>query len=92
MMPTVRSVTRPSIWSVRMLNVARSMSQKTGRAPMYSTTLAVATQVKAGTMTSSPGFNPSAATATWSAVVHELVAIEWVAPVNSEKRSSNFFT
>ena len=34
------------------------MSQKTGVAPMYSTTFAVETQVKPGTMTSSPGFNP----------------------------------
>ena len=57
-----------------MLNVSRSTSQKTGVAPMYSTTLAVETQVKAGTMTSSPGLRPSAATAMCSAVVHELVA------------------
>ncbi len=38
-----------------MLNVARSTSQNTGVAPMYSTTFAVETQVNAGTITSSPG-------------------------------------
>ena len=39
------------------------MSQKTGRAPMYSTTFAVEIHVNPGTMTSSPGFRSSAATA-----------------------------
>ena len=92
MMPTVREVIRLSTTSVRTLNVARSTSQKTGFAPMYSTTLAVATHVNAGTMTSSPGFSPSAAMAICSAVVHELVATEWAAAVKAENRSSKSFT
>ena len=60
MMPTVRGVTSDSSCATSRLKVARSMSQNTGVAPMYSTTFAVATQVKAGTMTSSPGSRPSA--------------------------------
>src|ERR1700730_4528521 len=92
MMPTVCGVMRLSMSSVRTLKVARSTSQNTGLAPMYSTTFAVETHVNAGTMTSSPGFNPSAATAIWSAVVQELVATEWEADVNAENRSSNSFT
>src|SRR6187401_2022181 len=68
------------------------MSQKTGFAPRYSTTLAVETQVKAGTITSSPGFKLSAATAMCSAVVHELVATENFDPVKSLKEFSNSFT
>ena len=64
-----------------MLNVSRSTSQKRGRAPMYSTTLAVETHVNAGTITSSPGLSPRIATARCSAVVHEVVATAWDAPV-----------
>ena len=48
---------------------------------MYSTTFAVDTQVNAGTITSSLGFRPSAATAMCSAVVQELVAAENRAPL-----------
>jgi hypothetical protein len=72
--PTVRGVIRRSIFFTSILKVARSMSQKTGFAPMSSTIFAVATQVNAGTITSSPGFKPSAATARWRAVVHEVEA------------------
>jgi len=61
--PTVFGVIAFSSRSGSTLNVARSMSQKTGFAPRYSTTFAVETQVKAGTSTSSPGESPSAATA-----------------------------
>jgi hypothetical protein len=63
-----------------MLKVARSTSQKIGVAPMYSTTLAVETQVNAGTTTSSPGFSPRTATARCSAVVHEVVATAFSVP------------
>ena len=68
------------------------MSQKIGLAPMYSTTFAVDTQVNAGTITSSPGFSPSAATARCNAVVHELAAAAWAAPVYAENICSNFAT
>ena len=59
---------------------------------MYSTTLAVEIHVKAGTMTSSPGFNPSVVTAMCSAVVQELVAIEKRDSVKAENFSSNSLT
>lgn len=81
MIPAVRSVTAASAAAGSMLKVFRSMSQKTGFAPMYLTTLAVEIHVKPGTITSSPGPRPSAATAMWSAVVQELVATEQGAPV-----------
>ena len=42
------------------------------RAPQWTTTLAVATQVKAGTITSSPGPIPAAISARCRAVVHEV--------------------
>ena len=74
MIPTVCSVIRGSISAGSMLYVSRATSQNTGFAPIYSTTFAVETHVNAGTTTSSPGPSPSAATARWSAVVHELVA------------------
>lgn len=67
MIPTVRSVTRASSDPVARLKVARSMSQNTGTAPQCSTIAAVATQVKAGTITSSPGFNGRAFNATCKA-------------------------
>ena len=60
-MPRVRGVIRRAASATSMLKVSRSMSQNTTVPPRYSTTLAVAIQVKAGTITSSPGPNPSAA-------------------------------
>ena len=74
MIPTVRSLTASASASGSRLYVARSMSTKFGVAPWYSTTFAVEIQVKAGTITSSPGPSPSAATAKCRAVVPELVA------------------
>ncbi len=71
-----------------MLNVSRSTSQKTGVAPMYSTTLAVETHVKAGTITSSPGERPRTATARCRAVVHDVVAAACETPMWSANRSS----
>ncbi len=59
---------------------------------MYSTTFAVETQVKAGTITSSPGLRPRIATARCSAVVQEVVATACSAPVYSPKRRSNSWT
>ena len=68
------------------------MSQKIGLAPIYSTTLAVETQVKAGKMTSSPGLSPSIATERCSAVVQEVVAIENTDFVKLENFFSNCST
>jgi hypothetical protein len=63
MIAFVRGVIRFSIFATSMLNVRRSMSTKTGFAPTYSTQFGVATHVKAGTNTSSPGPRPNAAIA-----------------------------
>ena len=56
------------------------------------TTLAVATHVNAGTITSSPGPIPSAASARWSAVVHEVVATPCATPWRSANSRSNSAT
>ena len=74
-------------WTSR-LNVARSTSQKTGLRARYSTAFAVDIQVKAGTMTSSPGPSPSAATAMCKAVVQELAALHMAPRMNSENSAS----
>ena len=57
--------------------VAGSTSTSTGRAPASATTFAVAGNVYAGTITSSPGPIPSASTARWSAAVPEETATAW---------------
>ena len=80
MIPTVRSVTSDSICATSMLYVSRSTSQNTGVAPMSSTTFAVETHVNAGTITSSPGETPSAATMRCSALVHDVAATACGAP------------
>ena len=51
----VRAVTRSSTWFGSMLNVAGSMSAKTGAAPTFEIASAVAMNVWAVVMTSSPG-------------------------------------
>ena len=60
MIPTVRGVTSASSSVVSRLKLARSMSQNTGVAPMYSTTFAVATQVNDGTITVANGVGRNA--------------------------------
>ena len=77
----VRAVIDSSSRAGSMLKVSSSMSTKTGRAPCISTTFAVATHVKDGTITSSPGPMPSATSARCSAVVHDVVATACAAPV-----------
>ena len=52
-----------------MTNVSGSMSTRTARAPQSSTAFAVAGNVYAGTITSSPGPISSARRARWSAAV-----------------------
>ncbi|MNE56078.1 hypothetical protein D3C80_1509560 [compost metagenome] len=52
-----------------MLNVSVSISTNTGVAPTNSTTFAVATYDRAGTMTSSPGPIPETINAKWSVAV-----------------------
>ena len=69
-----------------------STSAKTGVAPRWTTTLAEAIQVNAGTMTSSPGPTPIAASARWSAVVQEVVARACGTPWRAANASSNSAT
>jgi len=69
-----------SLWATdcgEMLKVDRSTSAKTGVAPQYMITLAVATQVKDGRITSSPGPMPMAASIRCNPVVQLLVARAW---------------
>ena len=91
-MPTVRGVMCASICAMSMLKVGKSMSQKTARPPRYSTALAVATQVKAGTITSSPGPTPMIVMATCNAVVQFETATACFTPVNSANFRSNSAT
>ena len=57
----VLAVIFDSILETSILKVSKSMSQKTTLPPKCSTTLAVDIQVKAGTIASSPGPKPKAA-------------------------------
>ena len=57
-----------------------STSTNTGTAPWWSTAIAVATKVKAGTMTSSPARTPAPTSARWSAEVPLLVARQYLRP------------
>ena len=68
-MARVRSVTAASAAVASMHHDSGSMSTKTGTAPMYIGAAAVATNVSAGMITSSPGPTPAAFSATSSAVV-----------------------
>ena len=61
------------------------MSAKTGVAPTYRTALAVATNVREGTMTSSPGPMSSASSERCKAAVHEETATACLAPVYTSK-------
>ena len=70
----VFSVTLLATCSGSILNVCVDTSTNTGVAPQYKTTFAVATQVNAGTITSSPGPIPIAANAKCKPVVHEVTA------------------
>ncbi len=68
-------VTFSLIFLRSILKVRGSTSTKTGTALQYKTALAVATQVKAGTNTSSPGSTPQASKAICKAVVQLETAI-----------------
>jgi hypothetical protein len=56
------------------------MSQNTGSAPWWNTAIAVATKLNAGTITSSPGPTPAAASPQWSAAVPLFVIRQKSAP------------
>ena len=73
MIARVRSVSRASMARASIVWISGSMSQNTGTAPCWSTAIGVATKLKAGTITSSPGLTPAATTAQWRAAVPLLV-------------------
>ena len=68
------------------------MSAKTGLAPQARTTLAVASKVNAGTITSSPGPIPYATSEVWSAAVPEFTAMACFVPTFALSFPSNSFT
>jgi hypothetical protein len=65
------------------------MSANTGRAPAFRIALAVDTNVKLGTITSSPAPMPAASIAISSAAVHELTTSAARAPVDSQSSRSS---
>src|SRR5690606_5562551 len=72
--------------------VERSMSAKTGVAPVCTTVLAVAQNVSGVVITSSPGPSPDARSDKWSAAVQEFTATACVAPVYDATARSNAAT
>ena len=72
MMPTVREVTAASIFAGSMLRVRGSQSTNTALAPTNQIASAVAKNVLAVVMISSPGLTPSARNTSHSASVPEL--------------------
>ena len=72
-----------------MLRSSSRTSTKTGRAPRWTATLAVAGQVIGDVMTSSPGPMPRPASERWRAAVPEASASACFAPVSSATRSSS---
>ena len=89
MTPTVRAVTRAAASAGSRLSVAGSTSAKTGMPPASTTASAVAKKVKAGTITSSPAFTPSARRARTSASVPFATPTHPAAPKNSANALSN---
>src|SRR3954451_12827182 len=89
MIAFVRSVTRSATDTGSMFSVSSWMSAKTGVAPVWTITFAVAGQVIEVVITSSPGPIPSATRARCIAAVPEATASACVAPVYSAKRRSS---
>src|SRR6266480_137431 len=85
----VRGVTRLAASETSMLYVAGSTSANTGVAPACRTAWAVAMNPSAGTITSSPGPTPAAASATWSAEVPLFVARQKRAPTTAANSASS---
>ena len=73
-MARVRGVIAATTWSRSMLRESSPTSTNTGRAPTRTMTLAVATKLSAGVMTSSPLPMPQAS----SAISRPAVAEVWV--------------
>ena len=75
-----------------ILKVEESISQNTTFPPKCSTTLAVDIQVKAGTIASSVGPKSKAARDKCRPLVHDVTAMECLAPVKFDHLSSNSLT
>ena len=88
----VRGVTAAATAAGSTRNVSGSTSTSTARAPQSSTTFAVAGNVYAGTMTSSPGPISSASSARWSAAVPDDTTAACAVPTASASASSNSAT
>ena len=87
-MARVRGPMAASTFAGSMPNVRASTSTKTGTAPWWSTAIAVATKVKAGTMTSSPAWIPAPISARCSAAVPLLVARQYREPTKAANSRS----
>ena len=81
MIARVRSVIAASIFLASIWNVSRSVSTNTGSACSNRTAFTVATNVYGGTITSSPGPMPRAASEVMRALVPLAVARQPVAPM-----------
>jgi hypothetical protein len=87
MIALVRGVIRASTSTGSRLSVA-SISASTGRARAYTTAEIVATNVKPGTMTSSPGPTPRPVKARYRPLVPELRARAYRTPAAAATSSS----
>ena len=88
----VLAVTAAATAAGSTTKVSGSMSTSTARAPHSSTTLAVAGNVYAGTITSSPGPISSARSARCSAAVPDDTAAAWAVPTALAIAASNSST
>ena len=87
----VCGVTAASTFVASKVSVS-SMSQNTGTAPRWITALIVATQVYVGTITSSPGPTPRAASEVMSAPVPDVTPTACLAPIASANARSSCVT
>ena len=83
MIALVLEVIRSRILSQSILKVSSSMSQNTTFAFMCSTTFAEDIHVNAGTIISSSSFKSKATSDICNADVHEVVAMEYLAPLKA---------
>ena len=89
MMALVRGVIAAAMAETSMLNVAGSISTRTGRAPSLTMAPAVAKNEYVVVMTSSPGEIPSAISASRTASVPEDTATACSTPISAASSSSS---
>ncbi len=85
-MARVRGVSSAASRVSSRLSVSGRTSAKTGRAPRSTKALTVETKVKAGTMTSSPGWISSSRAAISSACVQDVVSRARATPSSASSR------